>query len=205
MRLQEPNGPQSIHYRCKLICTCLWLKSRWIANVICVISPRHGYPDRPAGWKVFTGGSAFNSYNLMLTNLLLYLTNVNSHDFFIHFDTSFSPSDKLKMVPREISIPRETIARILGPFVSREISPLTQTSKQGYKDFSAQRSEKQGFSKRKMKTKNEFFVSVAGKYVFRLPDSNFCPRFQLLQQLRLMNASDMDKILWVLSLIHFFG
>ena len=66
-------------------------------------------------------GSAFNSYNLMLTNLLLYLTNVNSHDFFIH---SFSPEN----VPREISVPRETIARILGPFVSREISPLTYLS-----------------------------------------------------------------------------
>jgi hypothetical protein len=70
-------------------------------------------------------GSAFDSYNLMLTNLLLYLTNVNSHDFFIHFDNSFSPSAKLKNVPREISIPRETMARIFGPFVSREISPLT--------------------------------------------------------------------------------
>jgi hypothetical protein len=40
---------------------------------------------------------------------------------------------------------------------------IFQTSKQGYKDFSAQRSEKQGFSNRKIKTKNEFFVSVAGK------------------------------------------
>jgi hypothetical protein len=56
-------------------------------------------------------GSAFNSYNLMLTNLLLYLTNVISHDFFIHFDTSISPSARLKM-SREKS-------------VSREISPLT--------------------------------------------------------------------------------
>jgi hypothetical protein len=51
-------------------------------------------------------GAAFNSYNLMLTNLLLYLTNVNSHDFFIHFDTSFSPSAKLKM-SREKSVSRE--------------------------------------------------------------------------------------------------
>ena len=67
-------------------------------------------------------GSAFNSYNLMLTNLLLYLTNVNSHDFFIHFDTSFSP------VCQTENVPRETIARILGPFVSREISPLTYLS-----------------------------------------------------------------------------
>ena len=66
-------------------------------------------------------GSAFHSYNLMLTNLLLYLTNINSHDFFIHLDTS-------ENVPREISIPRVTIARILGPFVSREISPLTYLS-----------------------------------------------------------------------------
>ena len=57
-------------------------------------------------------GSAFNSYDLMLTNLLLYLANVNSHDFFIHFDTSFSPSVKPKM-SREKS-------------VSREISPLTK-------------------------------------------------------------------------------
>ena len=48
-------------------------------------------------------GSAFNSYNLKLTNLLLYLTNVISHDFFIHFDTSFSPSAKLKM-SREKSV-----------------------------------------------------------------------------------------------------
>jgi hypothetical protein len=53
-------------------------------------------------------GSAFNSYNLMLTNLLLYLTNDVLHDLFIHFDTSFSPSARLKM--------------------SREISPLTYLS-----------------------------------------------------------------------------
>jgi hypothetical protein len=59
-------------------------------------------------------GSAFNSYNLMLTNLLLCLTNVISHDFFIHFDTSFSPAARLKM-SREKS-------------VSREISPLTYLS-----------------------------------------------------------------------------
>ncbi len=59
-------------------------------------------------------GSAFNSYDLMLTNLLLYLTNVISHDFFIHFDTSFSPSARLKM-SREKSL-------------SREISPLTYLS-----------------------------------------------------------------------------
>ena len=57
-------------------------------------------------------GSALNSYNLMLTNLLLYLTNVISHDFFNHFDTSFSPSARLK-ISREKS-------------VSREISPLTR-------------------------------------------------------------------------------
>jgi hypothetical protein len=56
-------------------------------------------------------GSAFNSYNLMLTILLLYLANVISHDFFLHFDTSFSSSARLKM-SREKS-------------VSREISPLT--------------------------------------------------------------------------------
>ncbi len=51
-------------------------------------------------------GSAFNSYDLMLTNLLLYLTNVNSHDFFIHFDTSFSPSATLT-ISREKSVSRE--------------------------------------------------------------------------------------------------
>jgi hypothetical protein len=73
-------------------------------------------------------GSAFNSYNLMLINLLLYLTNVNSHDFFVHFDTSFQSVCQTENVPREISIPRETIARILGPFVSREMSPLTYLS-----------------------------------------------------------------------------
>ena len=39
-------------------------------------------------------GSAFNSYDLMLTNLLLYLTYVISHDFFIHFDTSFQTEEK---------------------------------------------------------------------------------------------------------------
>ena len=66
-------------------------------------------------------GSAFNSYNLMLTNLLLYLTNVNSYDFFIHFDTSFSPSAKLKM-SREKS-------------VSREISPLTILSVDTWKYY----------------------------------------------------------------------
>jgi hypothetical protein len=48
------------------------------------------------------------------------------------------------------------------------VEKIFQTSKQGYKDFSAQRSEKQGFSNRKMKTKNEFFVSVAGKVFYPL-------------------------------------
>ncbi len=57
-------------------------------------------------------GSAFSSYNLLLTNLLLYLANVISHEFFIHFDTSFSPSARLK-ISREKS-------------VSREISSLTK-------------------------------------------------------------------------------
>ena len=42
----------------------------------------------------------------MLTNLLLYLTNVISHDFFIHLDTSFSPSARLK-ISREKSVSRE--------------------------------------------------------------------------------------------------
>ena len=71
------------------------------------------------------GGSAFNSYNLMLTNLLLYLTNVISHEFFIRSDTSFSPSARLKM-SREKSVSREKpLHGILGPFVSRETSPLT--------------------------------------------------------------------------------
>ena len=51
-------------------------------------------------------GSVFNSYNLMLTNLLLYLTNVISHDFFIHFDTSFSPSARLKCLEKK-SVSRE--------------------------------------------------------------------------------------------------
>ena len=51
-------------------------------------------------------GSAFNSYNLMLTNLLLYLTYVNSHNFFIHLDTSYSPSARVKM-SREKSVSRE--------------------------------------------------------------------------------------------------
>ena len=51
-------------------------------------------------------GSAFNSYNLMLTKLLQYLANVISHDFFIHLDTSFIPSARLKM-SREKSVSRE--------------------------------------------------------------------------------------------------
>jgi hypothetical protein len=50
--------------------------------------------------------AAFNSNNLMLTNLLLYLTNVISHDFFIHFDTFVSTSARLKM-SREKSVSRE--------------------------------------------------------------------------------------------------
>ena len=32
--------------------------------------------------------SAVDAYDSILTNLMLYLTNVNSHDFFMHFDTS---------------------------------------------------------------------------------------------------------------------
>ena len=50
--------------------------------------------------------SAFDAYNNVLTNLMLYLTNVNSHDFFIRFNTSFSPLAKLKM-SREKSVSRE--------------------------------------------------------------------------------------------------
>ena len=53
-------------------------------------------------------GSAFIFYNLMLTNLLLYLTNIISHDFFIHFGTSFSPSARLKM-SREKSVSGEIL------------------------------------------------------------------------------------------------
>ena len=34
--------------------------------------------------------SAVDDYDSILTNLMLYLTYVNSHDFFMHFDTSFS-------------------------------------------------------------------------------------------------------------------
>ena len=57
-------------------------------------------------------GSVFNSYNLMLTNnLLLYLTNVISHDFFIRFDAT-------ENVPIEISVPREIITRIFEPVYS---------------------------------------------------------------------------------------
>ena len=52
-------------------------------------------------------GSAFNSYNLMLTNLLLYLTNVISHYFFIHFYTFFQSVCQTENFPREISIARD--------------------------------------------------------------------------------------------------
>jgi hypothetical protein len=48
------------------------------------------------------------------------------------------------------------------------VEKIFQTSKQGYEDFSAQRSEKQGFSNRNMLTKNEFFVLVAGKDILRI-------------------------------------
>ncbi len=75
---------------------------------------RHGQREGVLLRCSLDDGSAFNSYNLMLTNLLLYLANVISHDFFNHFDTSFSPSTRLKM-SREKS-------------VSREISPLTYLS-----------------------------------------------------------------------------
>ncbi len=48
--------------------------------------------------------SAVDAYNLMLTNLMLYLTNVSSHDFLIHFVTVRRQTVN---VPREISVPRE--------------------------------------------------------------------------------------------------
>jgi hypothetical protein len=59
-------------------------------------------------------GSAFNSYNLTLTNLLLYLTNVISHFFFHslglgHFFQSVCQTEN---VPREISIPVEEAASL---------------------------------------------------------------------------------------------
>ncbi len=125
MSYKEPNGPQSIHCRCKLICTCLWLKVSKIMkisqNLLFISDTQIGLLGGSYSLAL-DDSSAFNSYNLMLTNLLLYLTNVNSHDFFIHFDISFSPSAKLKM-SREKSISRE---KPLSPFVSREISPLTR-------------------------------------------------------------------------------
>ena len=69
-------------------------------------------------------GSAFNSYNLMLTNLLLYLTNVISHDFFIHFDTSFRPSARLKC-PERNQCPERNHCSDIETFIPREKSPLT--------------------------------------------------------------------------------
>ena len=56
-------------------------------------------------------GSAFDSYNLMLTNLLLYLANVISHDFFIHWHF-FQSECQTENVPREISIPRDISSNI---------------------------------------------------------------------------------------------
>ena len=67
-------------------------------------------------------GSAFNSYNLMLTNLLLYLTNLISHDFFIHFDTSFSPSARLKCAERNQCPERNYCTDIEPVYSPRDIS-----------------------------------------------------------------------------------
>ena len=47
--------------------------------------------------------SAFDAYNSILTNLILYLTNVDSHDF---SRTSTLPDRQIELVQREISASR---------------------------------------------------------------------------------------------------
>jgi len=78
---KEPNGPQSIHCRCKLICTCLLLNvnnNERSERNFRVSAVYHGYANRPAGWKVriysplaLAENSAFDAHNIEI-----YLSNV---------------------------------------------------------------------------------------------------------------------------------
>ena len=82
MSYKEPNDPQSIHFRCKLICTCLWLnvnKNEW-SLLHHVTDTQIGLLDEKDSLAVIEN-STFDAYNSILTNLMLYLINVNSHDF----------------------------------------------------------------------------------------------------------------------------
>ena len=48
-----------------------------------------------------------DAHSLTITNLMLYLTNVNSHDFFLALQTLlFSVPGQTELVQREISVPR---------------------------------------------------------------------------------------------------
>jgi hypothetical protein len=78
----EPNDPQSIHCRCKLICTCLWLNvNNSERDLLHVTDTQIGLLGKKYSLALIEN-SAFKAYDSAITNLImLYLTNVNSHYF----------------------------------------------------------------------------------------------------------------------------
>ena len=78
-------------------------------NLLYVADTQIGLLGEKYSLLALTETSAFDAYNSALTNLMLYLTTVNSHDFSSHFDTSFSvrPSVRpVELVRRENGVPR---------------------------------------------------------------------------------------------------
>ena len=109
-----------------MICTCLWLK---------VNNSERDLPHVTDTQIGLLGGkyslalvenSTVDAYNLMLTNLTLYLTNVSSQDFFIHFVTSFSVRRHTENVPREISFQREISSNTYVTSYHMNIYPLSK-------------------------------------------------------------------------------
>ena len=93
----EPNDPQSIHCRCKLICTCLWLNvNNSERELLHVTDTQIGLLGEKYSLALIEI-SAFKAYDSAITNLImLYLTNANSHDFGIR---------QVELVRRENSVP----------------------------------------------------------------------------------------------------
>ena len=69
MSYKEPNGPQSIHCRCKLICFCLWLKvNNSERDLLHFTDTQIGL----LGGKYWLRSEAFDAYNPILTNQKIF-------------------------------------------------------------------------------------------------------------------------------------
>ena len=75
-----------------MICTCLWLNvNNSERDLLHVTDTQIGLLGEKYSLAPLVENSAVDAYDSILTNLMLYLTYyVNSHDFFMHFDASFS-------------------------------------------------------------------------------------------------------------------